>query len=373
LIVSDGGSTDGTLKLLEKGAARDPRLRWSSTPDTGPAAAVNRAAGQARGDILGWLNADDVYAPDAVGSAVSHFAAHPDCDLVYGHAEFIDAEGRTLGPYPTKDPRTPVAAFADGCFVCQPTAFLRREAWDRWGGLDEPLQTSFDFDLWIRAFQEDSSRIGFLDRVQALSRRHNATITSRQRKEVALEGLTILRRHLDVTPPHWVLTYLEEIMAQHPDGSPQSLRDQADDILQAAQEIMHPQDFAALTQIIHHDRRFTLAGNAISIDVFPDGWAGPELTVRCDASRCRGVKLTCRSGMPARRKHRLETHGPNGSLHRLSAMGEHLFELELPALGASVCTYTIVSRETFCPAQSKRNSNDHRRLAFQVLESTEIL
>ena len=82
-IVVDGGSTDGSLEILER--HRD-RLRWFTGKDKGPSDAAHRGFLEARGEIFAWLNADDIYLPGAVRTAVEYLAAHPDIDVVYGEA-----------------------------------------------------------------------------------------------------------------------------------------------------------------------------------------------------------------------------------------------------------------------------------------------
>jgi glycosyltransferase involved in cell wall biosynthesis len=121
LVISDGGSTDGTLRLLENLSIEfGPRIRWVSAADRGPASAINRALQNSRADIIGWLNADDIYAPDAVSVAVRRFAADEELVMVYGEAEFVDTAGDILRRYPTRPPSAGIEAFQSGCFICQP-------------------------------------------------------------------------------------------------------------------------------------------------------------------------------------------------------------------------------------------------------------
>ena len=84
LIVADGGSTDGSLALLHKLASRDSRIRIISGPDQGPADALNKAFAQARGSLIAWLNADDLYPPGALGRAADALAANSEWLMVYG-------------------------------------------------------------------------------------------------------------------------------------------------------------------------------------------------------------------------------------------------------------------------------------------------
>jgi glycosyltransferase involved in cell wall biosynthesis len=187
LVVMDGGSSDNTLALLESLASHDTRLRYYSRPDNGPAQALNRALAQARGTIIGWLNSDDLYTHEAVARAVAFLQATPDALMVYGEGEHIDREGRLLEPYPTLPASTPVGTFNKGCFICQPTVFFRRTM---------------------------SLLLGpYIDQVQAQSRLYDGTITMQQRRQVALEGVQVLHRHLGAAPKEWLLTYVDEVLA----------------------------------------------------------------------------------------------------------------------------------------------------------------
>jgi len=212
LIIIDGGSTDGTLDLLAQRKKSEPRLRFYSDPDDGPADALNKGFSKARGTILGWLNADDLFAANAISRAMEIFSANSDLVMVYGHGQHIDHSGKVIGDYPTKTPATEIEQFREGCFICQPTVFMTRTARFLLGELDTSLKTAFDFDYWLRAFTAFTGRIGFVDEVQAYSRLHNDCITRRMRQEVAIEGMQVIARHLGNAPGHWLLTYVNEAL-----------------------------------------------------------------------------------------------------------------------------------------------------------------
>ncbi len=95
-LVMDAGSTDGTLDLLR---SFGDRVRWISEPDHGQADAINRGFSRATGQILAWLNADDTYAPGAIGAAAKFLSEQPGVAMVYGNADFIDADGNLIGPW----------------------------------------------------------------------------------------------------------------------------------------------------------------------------------------------------------------------------------------------------------------------------------
>ena len=211
LVVSDGGSTDETPEILSRIGAKEPRLRWVSEPDNGPADAIWKSFSKARGEIIGWLNSDDLYAANAISSIVSGFQDHPDWLMCYGQGEHVDEAGEPIALYPTQTPDVGITGFEGGSFICQPTVFLKVSALTLIGDLDRTLKTAFDYDYWIRAFRAFPDRIGFLEQVIAKSRLHSDCITQTMRATVALEGLALSQRHLGKAQPHWAATYLEEL------------------------------------------------------------------------------------------------------------------------------------------------------------------
>ncbi|MGH9559175.1 MAG: glycosyltransferase family 2 protein, partial [Bryobacteraceae bacterium] len=199
-IVMDGGSTDGTLDILER---YKDRLQHRSERDRGPADAIHRGFELARGEIFAWLNADDLYLPGAISAAVAFFEAHPGVDVVYGEGAWIDAEGNPLGNYPT----LPFEArqLERGCFICQPAAFFRASAYRRCG-LDPARALTFDYDLWIRMAKRNF-RFAHLRTRMARTRMHRSTLTLRQRKDVFRESIDLLKKHYGYVPFTQVLSY----------------------------------------------------------------------------------------------------------------------------------------------------------------------
>jgi glycosyltransferase involved in cell wall biosynthesis len=249
LIVADGGSADGTLEILRDWHARDERVRWFTGVDAGPADALNKAMAKVRGTVVGWLNSDDVYAAGSVERAVATLQQEPDAAAVYGHGQHVDERGNLLGDYPTLKPNVPVRTFLDGCFICQPTMFLNRSACLLLGPFDSSLKTAFDFDYWLRLFNSMPGRVAFVDAVQAQSRMHAECITRRMRREVALEGMSLLRRHLGRAPVHWALTHIDEILAgASPRDASSVTRGQIADFVHATKAFLTPGHYQNLTQ-----------------------------------------------------------------------------------------------------------------------------
>jgi glycosyltransferase involved in cell wall biosynthesis len=200
-IVMDGGSTDGTLEILEAHASQ---LKYVCRHDKGAADAINKGFARANGEILAWLNADDVYLPGAVGKAVEALAANPDVAAVHGEGYWIGVSGEMLGPYPTAS--CDVAALGRECCICQPSCFMRRSAFESVGMLNGELQASFDYDLWIRL----AKRYRFLQIPDylAASRMHVENKTLGQRRIVFKESIDLLKRHYRYVPVRWVYGYL---------------------------------------------------------------------------------------------------------------------------------------------------------------------
>lgn len=149
-IIMDGGSTDGTVEIAQRYA---DRLTLISEQDRGQTHAINKGWARAQGQILAWLNADDLYYPDTVATAVAALEAHPEVGWVYGKPDVLDADGNPM-PY-----RAPAFAWDYqllldyGCFITQPTVFIRRDVYETCGPLDEDLHYGMDYEYWLRIGQ----------------------------------------------------------------------------------------------------------------------------------------------------------------------------------------------------------------------------
>ena len=203
LLIADGGSDGATLQRLESWAGLDRRVLWWSQADRGPADALNQALERATGELIGWLNADDLYEPGALGRALELLEQEPHWQMVSGHGQHIDAEGRFLELYPSRLPAEGITAFQDGCGICQPTVLMRRSFLEQIGRFDPRWRVCFDLDLWLRAFAAAPEAIGFVPALQASTRLHTDTITARQQERVNLESAALLQRSLGVAGDHW--------------------------------------------------------------------------------------------------------------------------------------------------------------------------
>ena len=417
LVVADGASDDGTPAVLARLAERHPgRLHWVSEPDGGPADAVNRAVARARAPVVGWLNSDDLYTPGAAARAMQAFADDASRVMVYGAGRHVDLDGGDLGLYPTLPPETPLQAWADGCPICQPTAFFRRDAFLALGGLDTSLRTAFDYDFWLRLFKAHGGRtppaIVQVPEVQALSRLHEGGITLRLREQVALEGLQVVRRHLGPAPAHWLITHVGEALAGHPFQA-----ERTDPRAHMAQLLLRARDWMAagspqtVQQLQAAHRGLHLATPDFGVDVHADGWTAPQFEMRVrqgDPSAVDGLVeglVDGRTSAPSsagsasaapmppgtRVYRRLRLWGrhaaPHGGPLRLRVQGVDTtdgtweggtsvpgpFSIVLPLrpLPSAHLSLQVQAEPAFVPAHGRAGSTDQRRLAF-LLDAVEL-
>lgn len=141
-IVVDGGSSDGTVDILRT----QDHVRWISEPDRGQTDAINKGLRMARGEVLGWLNADDELTSGAIDLVVEALQLSGG-GLAYGDIELID--GRTRRRVPPTGPFS-VAGMWRGNTISQPGTFWTRQAQELVGELDEDFHLTMDFELWLR-------------------------------------------------------------------------------------------------------------------------------------------------------------------------------------------------------------------------------
>lgn len=149
-LVVDGGSTDGTLDVL-----REAGVRFVSEPDRGLSDAMNKGIGLAEGDVVGWLNADDVLLPGALDAVRVAFEFRPDAEWAAGICTIVDAGGAEIRKGVTAYKRAllrrySLRALLTQNFVMAPATFVRRAAYEAVGGFDERFAYSMDYDVWLQ-------------------------------------------------------------------------------------------------------------------------------------------------------------------------------------------------------------------------------
>jgi glycosyltransferase involved in cell wall biosynthesis len=199
----------------------ESRLRWVSEPDRGQTDAVNKGLSWTSGEVIGWLNSDDVYYAGAVQAVCDFFAVHADVDIVYGDAYHIDHHDAIIEPYPTAE--WDIERLKDVCYMCQPAVFFRRRVVTRFGLLDESLRYCMDYEYWLR-LALGGARFVHLQRVLAGSRLYATTKTLGQREKVHWEINTMLRQRQGRVPYRWLFNYAHALVETRGLRRTQSLR-----------------------------------------------------------------------------------------------------------------------------------------------------
>lgn len=167
-VVIDGGSTDGSVELIR--SYEDHLSGWVSEKDRGQADAVNKGVNRTHGEVIGWLNSDDLYLPGAANKALAFLAEHPDVDAVYGDVISIDGESKLINVM-RFDQYTPEDLMSFRV-ISQPGVFFRRSAWERAGGLDLSYHYLLDHHLWLRMIIR--GKFAYLPEPLAAARFHEA-------------------------------------------------------------------------------------------------------------------------------------------------------------------------------------------------------
>ena len=186
-LVVDGGSMDRTLDIVRDEKNAICLIR----PGSNQAAAINEGLRQATGEIVAWLNADDAYPPGAVATVAECFASEPDLDVLVGDCAVIGPEGEPLwherpGPYDFE------RLLRRGNYLPQPAVFLRRRTLQSIGLLDESLEYTMDYDLWLRLKR---ARVRYVPQVLAVFRWHPGSKTARNVLGNWRENIRVVRRH----------------------------------------------------------------------------------------------------------------------------------------------------------------------------------
>ena len=199
-IVMDGGSSDGSVELLASWA-QTHEIVWRSERDGGQAAAIKAGAELATGDIIAWLNSDDIYLDSRVISDVVKLMA-ADVQVVTGGGWYLFEDGSKDRPIPVFPQRIDFGTLRFVYWVLQPATFVRRDLFLRCP-LDTGLHYAFDWDLFIRLSQR--TRFYPVDRAIAGYRRHESgkTVSGGRRRQKEL--LEVIRRYNGRLSTHYLL------------------------------------------------------------------------------------------------------------------------------------------------------------------------
>ena len=187
-IIIDGGSTDGSVDIIRK--YEKWLAYWVSEPDRGQADAINKGWRVAQGEIVGWLNSDDMYAPGAILTAVAFFQNNPDVDMVFSDCYIMDSRSQIIDVMRARE--FDLAKQLQTNLIPQPTVFFRRQILQTTGLLDATLHYIMDYEFWIRVGRRH--KIQRIPSVLARFRVHQGTKSSSQMDGFYAERVSTLDR-----------------------------------------------------------------------------------------------------------------------------------------------------------------------------------
>ena len=150
-IIIDGGSTDNSVEIIKK--YEKHLAYWISEKDKGQAHAINKGFARCTGEIMAWLNSDDLYAPGALQCVAEFFSAHQKYECAVGYDAFINADLEIIG-YPEVTIPTFHSMLYARHVIPQDATFLRRSLFEKVGPLNENLYYTMDYEFWLRMAEQ---------------------------------------------------------------------------------------------------------------------------------------------------------------------------------------------------------------------------
>lgn len=147
-IIMDGGSTDGSVDIIEK--YEQHLAYWESQKDLGQSHAINKGWKRCTGEIFAWLNSDDLYTPGALFEVAEVWKKDPRVGFISGITERVDENGKSKGKYFGTEFDLIQTLTTSTNTTAQQSTFINRKALEEAGYLDENLHMSMDWDLWLR-------------------------------------------------------------------------------------------------------------------------------------------------------------------------------------------------------------------------------
>ncbi|MCI9218162.1 MAG: glycosyltransferase [Lachnospiraceae bacterium] len=201
-IIIDGGSTDGSLDIIRE---YEGKLICVSEKDNGQSDAINKGFKMAHGEIVAWLNSDDVYEPGCISRAVEEFQKNDRLGLLYGDGYITDEQSNKVKVFEyTQDfDYWKLVNFWD--YIMQPATFFRKETLEKVGYLDVNLHYCMDWDLWIKLAAV--SEVKYIPELLACSREYGETKTSTGGDRRLEEIIGLLRKYSGKEKPLGVESY----------------------------------------------------------------------------------------------------------------------------------------------------------------------
>lgn len=193
-ILMDGGSLDDTLEVVHPYISRFKYFQ--TAPDDGQSAAIASGFEKTTGDIMAYLNSDDVLLPGALNYVAQYFEENPDVDVIYSHRCIIDAESTVIGHWILPPHSSFLMRRWD--LIPQETCFWRRRIFEREGNIDPSYRFAMDYDLFVRFMR--SGKFRRVNRFLAAFRMHDDAKTTTQLASVGLDEIRRVYTRYEIKP-----------------------------------------------------------------------------------------------------------------------------------------------------------------------------
>jgi glycosyltransferase involved in cell wall biosynthesis len=342
-IIMDGGSTDDTAAIASE---YKERLTFISESDRGQSHAINKGFRMANGEIVSWINSDDIILPGAVSHAVRALGQHPRVGAVYGEGYTIDSDGNITGRFPATEPFNLWKLIYLSDYILQQTVYFRRSVLNEVGYLDEQLNWGMDWDLLIRVGKKYA--MAYVPEDMGLLREHDTAKTFSGGFKRVQELARIMRRHGQVRVAPGMLTYgLDALHRKLAQLFP----------VPVVQRTIEPIFNNAINKI-HRDAQ----------GLYPDGWAGP--LVRYMLSAGSGpVRISGRlpEGISELRGQIISVE-TGGTVVARKAVAPDSFEIEFEDIASDLTmplSFKLKASRAFVPSRCGRGP-DTRQLSFML-------
>jgi glycosyltransferase involved in cell wall biosynthesis len=351
-IVVDGLSNDETAAVCGEYA---DRLTFISEKDRGQSHAINKGFRMARGEIVAWLNSDDIFLPGAIDRVVEAFLSEPELGAVYGEGYQIDIDGKVKQRFSVTEPFNLWKLVYLSDYILQQTVFFRRDAFDEVGLLDESLHYGMDWEILMRLGKRFMLR--YLPFYMGSIREYGEAKTSTGGARRFRELVKIMRHHgRSAFPPGFIVYGLETYQ--------RILNERIEAVLRGPFEPLGRRVRAGLgywcNRIVHRAIRE-------SQGLYADGWAAPRLRYMLPPGNGRflELKLSLPAGMLPRQTVAVEVNGRRLA-RRTFEPGEYTLPVRLPeALWHRTLEMTLEATHHYRPAPAG-GAQDRRKLCYIV-------
>jgi glycosyltransferase involved in cell wall biosynthesis len=203
-IIIDGGSSDNTLDIIKK--YEKNISYWVSEKDNGQTHAINKGLKKATGEIIGWINSDDVYLNNCLYEAVEYFNQNPTIDIIFSDYIYIDADDKIIKRRKEIPFNYDIYLWTGDCYHANCAGFFKKSIFDKIGYLDETLHYGMDFEFYLRAGKA-GIKIGHKRGYWGAYRLHSKSKSMSAVKNMKKEGVLIVSKYLPHNTSFFTLQY----------------------------------------------------------------------------------------------------------------------------------------------------------------------